>query len=160
MEDNCFTMLCWFLPYNSVNEHEESHIPFPQEPPTPPHPARWPPSSGLGSLCYTAHFHLLLFNHSVVSDSLRPRGRSTPGFPVLHHLPEPAQTHVHRVSDAVQIPTAIRWRCIYVNAPLSVCPALSFPPLCPQVCSLRLHLYSCSVRRFIGTIFLDSIYMC
>ena len=28
--------------------------------------------------------------------------RSTPGFPVHHHLPEPAQTHVHRVGDAIQ----------------------------------------------------------
>jgi len=27
---------------------------------------------------------------------------STPGFPVLHHLPGFAQTHVHRVSDAIQ----------------------------------------------------------
>ena len=27
---------------------------------------------------------------------------SISGFPVLHHLPEFAQTHVHRVSDAVQ----------------------------------------------------------
>ena len=28
--------------------------------------------------------------------------RSTPGFPVLHHLPEFAQTHVHWVSDVIQ----------------------------------------------------------
>ena len=27
---------------------------------------------------------------------------STPGFPVLHHLPECAQTHVHWVGDAIQ----------------------------------------------------------
>ena len=27
---------------------------------------------------------------------------STPGFPVLHYLPEFAQTHVHWVSDAIQ----------------------------------------------------------
>ena len=27
---------------------------------------------------------------------------STPGFPVLHHLPELVQTHVHWVSDAIQ----------------------------------------------------------
>ena len=27
---------------------------------------------------------------------------STPGFPVHHKLPELAQTHVHRVSDAIQ----------------------------------------------------------
>ena len=26
----------------------------------------------------------------------------TPGLPVHHHLPEPAQTHVHQVSDAIQ----------------------------------------------------------
>ena len=31
-----------------------------------------------------------------------PMDSSTPGFPVLHHLPEPAQTHVHWVSDAIQ----------------------------------------------------------
>ena len=31
-----------------------------------------------------------------------PMDCSTPGFPVLHHLPELAQTHVHRVGDAVQ----------------------------------------------------------
>ena len=27
---------------------------------------------------------------------------SMPGFPVLHHLPEFAQTHIHRVGDAIQ----------------------------------------------------------
>ena len=27
---------------------------------------------------------------------------NTPGFPVLHYLPEFAQTHVHRVGDAIQ----------------------------------------------------------
>ena len=27
---------------------------------------------------------------------------SMPGFPVLHHLPEFAQSHVHRVGDAIQ----------------------------------------------------------
>ena len=30
-----------------------------------------------------------------------PMGCSMPGFPVLHHLPEFAQTHVHWVSDAI-----------------------------------------------------------
>ena len=28
---------------------------------------------------------------------------STPGFPDLHYLPEFAQTHVHRVNDAIQL---------------------------------------------------------
>ena len=31
-----------------------------------------------------------------------PMDCSTPGFPVLHQLPEPTQTHVHWVSDAIQ----------------------------------------------------------
>ena len=31
-----------------------------------------------------------------------PMGCSTPGFPVLHCLPEFAQTHVHWVGDAIQ----------------------------------------------------------
>ena len=31
-----------------------------------------------------------------------PMDLSTPGFPVLHHLPEFAQTHVHWISDAIQ----------------------------------------------------------
>ena len=44
---------------------------------------------------------LLLFSQSVLSDSYRV-DCSTPGFPVLHHLPELAQTHVHWVSDAIQ----------------------------------------------------------
>ena len=49
------------------------------------------------SIMYT-----LLFSRSVMSDSLRPHGLQPAGFPVLHHLPELAQTHVHQVSDAIQ----------------------------------------------------------
>ena len=36
---------------------------------------------------------------------------STPGFPVLHHLPELAQTHVHGVDDAIQ-PSLPLWSSI------------------------------------------------
>ena len=32
-----------------------------------------------------------------------PRDYSTPGLPVHHQLPELAQTHVHRVSGAIQL---------------------------------------------------------
>ena len=37
-----------------------------------------------------------------MSDSFRPYDCSMPGFPVHHHLSELAQTHVHRVGDAIQ----------------------------------------------------------
>ena len=37
-----------------------------------------------------------------MSDSLRPHDCSMPGFLVHHQLPELAQIHVHRVSDAIQ----------------------------------------------------------
>ena len=40
-------------------------------------------------------------SHSVVS-LFDPVDCSTPGLPVLHHLPELAQTHVHWISDAIQ----------------------------------------------------------
>ena len=31
-----------------------------------------------------------------------PMDYSMPGFPVFHHFPELTQTHIHRVSDAIQ----------------------------------------------------------
>ena len=40
---------------------------------------------------------------SVMSNSLQPHEVSTPGFPVHYQLPELAQTHVHRVGDALQM---------------------------------------------------------
>ena len=42
-----------------------------------------------------------MFSCSIVSNSLRPHG-PMPGFPILHHLPELPQIHVHCVSDAIQ----------------------------------------------------------
>ena len=45
---------------------------------------------------------LLLFSLSVVFNSLQSHASCTPGFPVLHYLPELAQTHFHRGSDAIQ----------------------------------------------------------
>ena len=41
-------------------------------------------------------------SRSVMSDTLDPMNCSTPGLPVHHQLPEFTQTHVHRVSDAIQ----------------------------------------------------------
>ena len=45
---------------------------------------------------------LLLFSHSVMLTLYDPMDCSTPGFPVHHQLPDLAQTHVHRVGDAIQ----------------------------------------------------------
>ena len=60
----------------------------------------------------TVFFHLILclqdwsmLQHAVsvvAVQSLQSHDCSTPGLPVLHYLPEPAQTHVHWVSDAIQ----------------------------------------------------------
>ena len=51
-------------------------------------------------------FSQLSVQFSSVAQSCRtlcnPMNRSTPGFPVHHQLPEFTQTHVHRVSDAIQ----------------------------------------------------------
>ena len=42
------------------------------------------------------------FSRSVVSDSLQPHESQHARPPVHHQLPESTQTHVHRVSDAIQ----------------------------------------------------------
>ena len=48
-------------------------------------------------------YYTVQFSRSVMSDSLRPHeSHSTPGLPVHHQLPEFTETHVHRVSDAIQ----------------------------------------------------------
>ena len=44
----------------------------------------------------------LLFSRSVVSNFLQPHRLQHSKLPVLHYLPEFAQTHVHWVSDAIQ----------------------------------------------------------
>ena len=49
-----------------------------------------------------------------------PMNCSTPGFPVLHQLPELAQTHVHQVGDAIQ-PSHL------------LCPLLLLPSIFPSI---------------------------
>ena len=39
-----------------------------------------------------------------------PMNRSTPGLPVHHQLPEFTQTHIHRVSDAIQKGVSSAWK--------------------------------------------------
>ena len=50
--------------------------------------------------CHSWKNVLLLFSRSVVS-LCYPMHWSTPGFPVLHHLLEFAQTHIHWVGDTI-----------------------------------------------------------
>ena len=54
----------------------------------------------------TSHYQLEEFQFSSVAQSCPtlcdPMNSSTPGLPVHHQLPEFTQTHVHRVSDAIQ----------------------------------------------------------
>ena len=56
------------------------------------------------------HLNLTLYANSVQFSSVDescptlcdPMDCSTPGFPVHHQLPEPTQTHVHCIGDAIQ----------------------------------------------------------
>ena len=42
------------------------------------------------------------FSYSIMSDSLQLHGLQHSRLPVHHQLPEPTQTHIHRISDAIQ----------------------------------------------------------
>ena len=48
------------------------------------------------------YFHCCCLVTQLCLTLCSPMDCSMPGFPVLHHLPELAQTHVHWVSDAIQ----------------------------------------------------------
>ena len=65
-------------------------------------------------LCFLSFYNVTLNEHTIAylvefssvaqlyPALCDPMDCSTPGLPVHHKLPELAQTHVHRVSDAVQ----------------------------------------------------------
>ena len=54
----------------------------------------------INSIHITGSFSLVTQSSLTLCNSM---DYSTPGFPVHHQLPEPAQTHVHQVSDAIQL---------------------------------------------------------
>ena len=64
-------------------------------------------------ICFFSFFNTVHFDLSGIKNTIssvpqscptlcNPMDCSTPGFPFYHQLPELAQTHVHRVSDAIQ----------------------------------------------------------
>ena len=68
---------------------------------------------GYSLWCHKRCSHNLATKQQYFSDQIRsvsqlcptlcdPMNRSTPGLPLHHQLPEFTQTHVHRVSDAIQ----------------------------------------------------------
>ena len=55
------------------------------------------------NLNYEIHFKIQFSSVIQSCPTLRdPIDHSTPGLPVHHQLPESAQTHVHKVGDAIQ----------------------------------------------------------
>ena len=64
------------------------------------HPAE--PSACRTMQCYRKFRVIATQSVSSVAQSCLPMDCSMPGFPVHHQFPELAQTHVHRVGDAIQ----------------------------------------------------------
>ena len=119
--------------------------------------------SGLHQSESVIHTHVpfsKFFSHLDYSDQIRsvaqscptlcdPMNPSTPGFPVHHQLLQFTQTHLHRVSDAIQ-----------PSSPPS--PKSSHPLPLPQIqkdSSIHLCLFCCLAYRVIVTIFLNFIYI-
>ena len=80
LEDNCLTMLYWFLPHNSVNQPEVQVCPLPLEPLFHPIPPIWVVRAlgGLTSLCYTAIsrqlsiLYMVMYVSMVLSQFIHP----------------------------------------------------------------------------------------
>ena len=80
------------------------------------HKSNHPPCIYYSALCTVCHWSMFIHSgkgtslHSVQFSSVTqsclmlcdPMNCSTPGLPIHHQLPEFTQTHVHRVSDAIQ----------------------------------------------------------
>ena len=88
--------------------------------------------------------------------------------PSWNFIPPPTPSHLSRLSQSTKLSslcytTAAHWLSVlYIVMFMFQCYSLNlfhslFLPLCPQVQSLQLHLYSCPANSFISTIFLDSI---
>ena len=103
-------MLCYFLLYNEVNQlyiYIDIYIPFllGLSHPPPYHPFRSSQSTELRfpSFIASSHYNICMIAVQSLSHALSdPMDCSMPDFPVLHHLPDLAQTHVHWVSDDIQ----------------------------------------------------------
>ena len=61
-------------------------------------------------------YELLLFSRSVVSHSLWPHELQNASLPVLHHLPELAQTYVHWVNDTIQSSCPLSPRLLFLTS--------------------------------------------
>ena len=66
MEDNCFTMLCWFLPCINMNQPQVYICPLPLEPLSSSHPLQCHRALNLSSLRHTANPHWLSILHMVI----------------------------------------------------------------------------------------------
>ena len=96
MKDNCFKKFCCFLSNLSMNQPSDQIRSVTQSCLT-----LCDPMNRISQ----AFLHTQPTVQSVAQWSLTlcdPMNRSTPGLPVHHQLPEFTQTHVHRVSDAIQ----------------------------------------------------------
>ena len=94
-------------------------------------------------LLLSVQFRSVQFSRSVVPTPCNPVNRSTPGLPVHHQLPEFTQTHIHRISDAIQQshplsspsapasnPSQHQSLFQWVNSSHQSCPTLSNPMDC------------------------------
>ena len=177
-------MLCWFLPYNSVNQpsfyiyiYIHMYIyPLPLEPPSFLlfHPSGSSQSVRLCSLCYIAASHWLSTLHMLVSvpfSSVAQSYLTLQPHEVQHARPPcpsptpracsnscPSSRGCHpTILSSVHLIHVLVYICqsYFLNLTYPL-----FPLLCLQIHSLHLLLHSFPANRFVSTIFLDAIYVC
>ena len=105
-----------------------------------------------GSRCIQPSVGSVQFSRSVLLTLCDPMDCSMPGFPVHHQLPELTQTHVHRVSDAIQpshplsSPYPVPWTARRSNQSIlkEISPEYSFEGL---MLKLKLQYFGHLMRR-------------
>ena len=143
---SCFTVVCWFLLYNNLNQLCVYMCPLPLQPPS--HPSRSSQSTELSSLYYTAASHYLNILHmaGLPGGSAGKEPTCNTGdlgsIPGLGRSPREGNTHSidytgqcsqwgrKELDTTEQLSLSLYKRqCMAVNAALSVHPTFSFPSL-------------------------------
>ena len=133
LEDNCFIMLCWFLPYVNMNPPQVCICPSLLN--VPPisltiHPSRLSQGTGLSSLCHTANSHWLSVLHMAVY--MFPCYSLYPSCPLLPYFLFPSCLCVENIHIDFNFIFVSQFDFNFFEIRVDLLPLGNWPELCTQ----------------------------